>query len=194
MTETNLQLQQRLHRETEKAHRAYRDYREMGINRSLRKLQESYIAPDAPRDYPTKNLSTLENWSSKFKWQDRIAEWEQHQYDNREAEAEKARHAERIKRGALLEKFRNKIEKQMSHADLSSDVGTKAFQALSTAFKAYADLSMKHYNDLPVERKDLTTKDKAINVNFITNPVPEDQVNNRLKELGLADMVDEQTG
>ena len=193
MTEsTDLQLQQRLYRETEKAHRAYMDYREMGINRSLRKLQESYTAPDAPRDYPTKNLSTIENWSSKFQWQQRIAEWEQHQYNNREAEAEKDRYAERLKRGALLEKLRNKIESQMFKASLDEE-GVKAFQAMTQAIKAYADLSMKHYNDLPTERKDLTSKDKAITVNFITEPVSQDMVDSRLKALGLADMVDEQT-
>lgn len=188
---SDLQLQQRLYRETEKAHRAYIDYRTMGINRSLRRLQKSYTAPDAPRDRPTKNLSTIENWSSKFKWQDRIAEWEQHQYDNREAEMEKERHAERLKRGELLEKFRTKIEKQMFMANLSEE-GIDAFNAMTRALKVYADLSMKHYNDLPTEKKDVKS-DQPINVNFVTEPVSEDFVRQRLEEQGLARLVDEQT-
>ncbi|MGJ3241178.1 MAG: hypothetical protein ACFE0Q_20880 [Anaerolineae bacterium] len=187
-----LQLQQRLYRETEKAHRAYMDYREMGINRSLRKLHESYIAPDSPRDRPTRNLSTIEGWSSRFQWQDRIAEWEQFRYARAEAEAEKYRHAEREKRAEMLEKFRKRIESQMFMADLSEE-GVDAFKALTSAMKAYADISMKHYNDLPTKRQDITSDNKPLSVSFVTEPIPEDLVRQRLAALGLADHVDEQS-
>lgn len=193
MTDTTLQLQQRLHRETSKAFSAYIDYRDMGVSRSLRKLVESYTAPNAPQDCPTKNLTTIEGWSSKFKWQDRIAEWEQHQFDKREELLEQERHAERIKRGELLEKFRRKIEMNMWMATLQDDDSIKAFNALTRAMNTYMMLSMRHYNDLPTERKDLTSGDQPIAVNFITEPVPEDVVNERLELLNLSDYVDEQS-
>ncbi|PSN79604.1 hypothetical protein C8B47_10730 [filamentous cyanobacterium CCP4] len=80
----------------------------------------------------------------------------------------------------------------MFMANLNED-GIKAFEALTRAMKTYSDISMKHYNDLPTERKDLTSEGKSIEVNFITEPVDEALVNARLQAMGLSDYVDEQT-
>lgn len=186
---TDLQSKQK--GESPKAHQAYLDYRDMGVSRSLRKLQERYAAHTSPTDCPTTRLGTLEKWSSAYDWQKRIAEHDQ-QLQAEKAEADKqARIDERQRRADMLEKMRNKIEKQMNHADLKTEDGTKAFTAWTRAMKFYIELSMKQYNDLPIKQEEVTSRN--INVNFNTEPIPEDMVNNRLKELGLAHYVEDQT-
>lgn len=192
MSDTLPANQQRQKGESSKAYSAYIDYRDMGVIRSLRKLHNNYIAPTAPQHCPTKNLSTIENWSSRYSWQDRIKSYEQYLYDQRETLMEKDRYTERQKRTAMLEKFREKIDKQMYMANLQED-GIKAFEALTRAIKTYAELSMKHYNDLPTERKDLTTNDKPFGVTFVTEPVPQSLIEERLAALNLTSFVDEQT-
>lgn len=192
MSDTLPANQTRQKGETSKAYTAYIAYRDMGVTRSLRKLHNSYIAPTAPQHCPTKNLTTIENWSSRYGWQDRIKSYEQYLYDQRETLMEKDRYAERQKRTAMLEKFREKIDKQMFMANLQED-GIKAFEAMTRAIKTYAELSMKHYNDLPTERKDLTTDNKPFAVNFITEPVSQSEVDARLAALNLSSFVDEQT-
>lgn len=204
-----MQLQQRKKGESARAYQAYLDYREMGIARSLRKLSEMYnnidqyiefckhhsrdTAHTSPTDCPTQRLGTLENWSSQWGWQERIEEWQEHLRQEKEKADEQARLNERENRKILLEKMRKRIAGQMQFANLHDEQGIKAMNALTTAFKAYMDLSMKTYNDMPTERKDITSDDKPIAVNFITEVVPEDAVNDRLKALGLDNLVDEHT-
>ena len=188
------QLQQtRQKGESTKAHQAYLDYREMGVGRSLRKLQELYTcedAPHAPDNLPTKHITTIERWSSRYDWQTRIIEWEAYLQAEREAAAEKARQDEREKRARLLEKMRDKVEKQMMFADLSNEVGIKAFNAMTRAFKAYMDMSMKQYNDLPTEKTDLTSGGQTINVSFTDEVIPQSAIDKRLEALGLSSVVE----
>ncbi|MEO0599437.1 MAG: hypothetical protein AAF126_25215, partial [Chloroflexota bacterium] len=92
---TELIQQTRTKGESSKAHAAYLDYRGMGVSRSLRKLHETYIADASPTQHPTNRLRTLENWSAKYAWQDRIAEWEKHQQTQRDKELEHERLLER---------------------------------------------------------------------------------------------------
>lgn len=58
--------------ETNKAVVACNDYMGMGPGRSLTKLERKYGKPGVTEP-PTKRLSTLETWSSKFGWVERAA-------------------------------------------------------------------------------------------------------------------------
>ena len=159
--------------------------------RSLKKLHEQYTTHTSPTDCPTQRLGTLETWSSKWGWQERIEEWQEQLRIEQEKADEQARLDERQKRKDMLEAMREKIEDQMDEAGLGDAVSIKAMNALTNAFKAYMDLSMKTYNDLPTEKKDLTSDGQPLKVNFITEPVPEEMVKQRLKALGLDNLVDE---
>lgn len=57
-----------------RANQALRDYALMGPGRSIAKLLNRYGNSNA--SIPTKRLQTLYEWSSNFKWQDRVARWE----------------------------------------------------------------------------------------------------------------------
>jgi hypothetical protein len=206
---SDLPSQQRQKGESAKAHQAYLDYRDMGVSRSQRKLLEMYASAEAyaefcksynrdialytPHNPPTtaKSVTTIENWSRKFNWLKRIEDHDAELQKEREEAEAAVRLEERKKRANLLEKLRRKIDKQMLHADLSNEDGIKAFNAITKAITSYMTLSMKQYNDLPVEKKDLTSGGKPFSVNFVTEPIPEDQVQKRLQELGLANFLDE---
>lgn len=170
---TNLQLQARTEdaagkKESPRQHAAYIDYRDMGPGRSLRKLAERYIAHDAPTVPPTTRLGTLETWSARFGWQARIAEWEKHQQALRDEAYEQARIQERVHRQKLLDRMRNKLEKQMMHANLHED--HQAFTAFVNAWNKYMEQSRREFNDLPTSRTDVTSDGKEVNVAFHIQP------------------------
>ncbi len=69
--------------ETKKAYQAFIDYALMGPGRSLRQLHARYraqngIEPGTEKP-PTRRLSTLGEWSSKYAWQKRIEAWTEEQ-------------------------------------------------------------------------------------------------------------------
>lgn len=66
----------RLDNETNPSYAAFLDYIGMGAGRSLSLLARDYAnrTPADPRP-PTKQLSTLKEWSSKFNWQTRISSY-----------------------------------------------------------------------------------------------------------------------
>lgn len=68
---------------------ACNDYLRLGIGRSLSRLAQRYTDL-SPKEAPTKHLSVLKTWSSKFGWQSRAteydAEWEHRKTIERNAE------------------------------------------------------------------------------------------------------------
>lgn len=80
--------------ETLRAVQACNDYLRMGPGRSLRSLIEEY-ARDGQTRPPTRNRSTLTNWSARYHWQDRAAV-----YDAR-LEVEKNRRADEVMQSGL---------------------------------------------------------------------------------------------
>jgi hypothetical protein len=62
--------------ESNKARAAFEDYFALGPGRSLTKLLAIYKKRPKPAP-PTNQLTTLKQWSTGFKWQERIAEREQ---------------------------------------------------------------------------------------------------------------------
>lgn len=159
--------------ESHKAYQAYLDYRAMGVKRSLRKLHESYTAPDAPSNCPTKRLSSLETWSARWRWQERIEDWIDTLATSREKEEKEARLEERQKRTKLLNKMRKIVKEGLDSAKLKTEDDVKKFNALMRAMKNYMELSMKQYNDLPTQRTDLTSDNKPLAVEFNITP-PDD--------------------
>lgn len=65
--------------ESLRANQALRDYALMGPGRSIRKLCEQYRNRNPGNQktaIPTSRVGTLLLWSSTYRWQDRIAQWE----------------------------------------------------------------------------------------------------------------------
>ena len=75
--------------ETNKANKALRDYVLLGDNRSLSGLVKSYQS--RPESIPTKQESTLKKWSTRYRWQGRIADYERLQFLKAEADWEERR-------------------------------------------------------------------------------------------------------
>lgn len=87
----------RIEREEIKHSIALRDYASLGDNPTLPKLAAEYQS--RTDDVPTRQLSTLKRWSTKFHWQARVAAHKAIKHEEREAERE----AERSKRRQQLE-------------------------------------------------------------------------------------------
>lgn len=182
-------LQSKQSGESAKAYQAYLDYRDMGVSRSLRKLQEKYSQSTA-NNPPSKHLSTIEKWSSKHGWQSRVDEWQQQLAIQREKEAEEARIAERQLRAKLLSVMSANLIACMQTVS-PSDIDD--LQKLFRNFQIYMEQSRREHNDLPTERRDLTSDNQAIEVKFITTPVSQEAVSKRLEVLDLAKYVDDQS-
>lgn len=159
-----LKLQERIEGESKQAYQAYLDYRDMAG--SIADLHAEYMrrkkGGKVAANIPSTRMRTLEGWSSAFQWQKRIEEWQKHENEQRVAAAETARIKERERRENLLDKWHSKIEKQMRHADLSTVEGIKAYRALTDALNKYFEQSRKEHNDMPTERRDITSGGKPI--------------------------------
>lgn len=90
----------RIEGETVKAHRALQDYAIMGPGRSLRRLADDYQTQDKP---PTKRRQTLEKWSTKFAWQDRVALFDLAEFEHAISQYYDSREKWRARRESLLE-------------------------------------------------------------------------------------------
>jgi hypothetical protein len=69
--------------ESDRAHTAFLDYVQLGPGRSLAKLAKRYCGQSEGEagagSPPTCRLGTLETWSTKFNWQERLAAYKQEQ-------------------------------------------------------------------------------------------------------------------
>lgn len=90
--------------ETQRAFEAFVAYRDMGADRSLRKVVRKV----------NKSLTTVGEWSAKHKWVDRVAEWDAEQ--------------DRIARQEHLAAVK---EMRKRHADLGKGMLLKAARALN---------------------------------------------------------------
>lgn len=135
-------------KESPKAYQAYLDYRDMGVGRSLAKLNQHYgNKPSYVRQ--------LQRWSADFDWQSRIKQFEQEQAEERVAklQAELDEMNERHVRLAIEQQ--EKATKQI--ADL---IEAKAFgsQAVVQLLKLATDLE-RLARGAPTEREEITGKD-----------------------------------
>jgi len=77
--------------ENEKQYRAFVDYRDMGVSRSLNNLLGKYRQQTANKP-PTKRHRTLADWSTRYDWQVRVEAWDHAQTKSiEEANAERRR-------------------------------------------------------------------------------------------------------
>ena len=179
--------------ETSASNKALQDYCELGVARSLTKLHKQYVEQAEAIDNgddsldlpPSTSLKTIQNWSADFNFVSRASDYDRLIAEERVKLDAERRIAEREQRRNMLEKLRLQLEAMMAEKDLTAD--TKKFNAMVNGFKSYHTASMSEFNDLPQNRVDVTTKDEPISVSFITEPVAQSLVNDRLKELGLED-------
>lgn len=99
----NIDPWERQEGETPKAFEAFSIYRDMGIDRSLRKVVQQL----------NKNLTTIAEWSSKYEWVDRVAAWDAEQ--------------DRI---ARLEQIKDIKKMRKRHASIAGQMLLKAAEAL----------------------------------------------------------------
>lgn len=90
--------------ETTRAYEAFTLYRDMGADRALRKVVQAL----------NKNLTTIAEWSTKYEWVKRAAEWDAEQ--------------DRIARNAQIEEIK-KMRKR--HAEVANSMIIKAARALN---------------------------------------------------------------
>jgi hypothetical protein len=79
----------RIEDETTKANLALYEFAALGAQRSMRKLLEVF---EKRTNAPTYSIKTIELWSARFGWQDRIAAWEKVRCKRKEDEWLKRRH------------------------------------------------------------------------------------------------------
>lgn len=166
--------------ETTKANSALRDYALMGAGRSLRKLHERYqsVSESSSEEPPTQRLPTILNWSTRWDWQARIAEWDAIQFEREKAKWEERRlelreqdwrdgQELRARVAAFVEQLPKFVQSQESVTQREGPDGqpetvrviTVALNAtisqLSSAIKAASDLQ-RMAADEPTERVELT--------------------------------------
>lgn len=76
---------ERLPSETDKSFEAFAIYRDMGVNRSLRKLVQR-LNKDS-----TNYLRVLADWSKNHNWQERVSKYDEHQAEQRALRKQKSR-------------------------------------------------------------------------------------------------------
>lgn len=186
--------------ESSTSHVAYICYRSMGASRSLRKLHDLFNDPVAYRNFcqkhaiqhsdkpPSKYISTIETWSKIWRWQERVKEWEQHLQIERSRLFQESRLEERDRRKMILDAMASKLAKSIKSVphDNVNDV-----KQLFLAFKIYMDQSRHEHHDLQPEISNVSEK-QGVQVNFITEAIPDSMVQARLETLGLADLVEQQ--
>jgi hypothetical protein len=65
----------RLDGESEAANGALNDYARMGYGRSLKRLHEHYVELAKTEYVPSTSYGTVNTWSTKYDWVDRVAAW-----------------------------------------------------------------------------------------------------------------------
>lgn len=101
--------------ETARASAALQDYIGMGPGRSLPKLFRRYIkaTKTGQEKPPSRRIATLKKWSSKYRWQDRLACWQDMQRLEREALWRTRREEQRDWEWSMAGKLKQRIEEML---------------------------------------------------------------------------------
>jgi len=120
------------------AHQALIDYALLGTKRSLQRLARIYVGEevteadkktevwgqlhgeDTVREPPTKYLRTIENWSVKYAWQDRVALYDMRQIEAQIEAVEEVQEQWRQRRQQMLEVFYLKLMQALVGIDFGS--------------------------------------------------------------------------
>jgi hypothetical protein len=83
----------RIKGETARAYRGFTYYCEMGAGRSLRGMLAEWVRNEHETGTipPTRRFATLNSWSSRWGWQDRVAEYERRAAEQREQHRQQQR-------------------------------------------------------------------------------------------------------
>lgn len=135
----------RLPGESAAANQALNDYARMGCKRSLRALLVQYKnLVNVQQKPPTNKLSTLETWSKKHRWVERVRRYE----DLERQEIDRALKAQRL---ATISNLMTKTLKQSEKRDLSD---MNDFQFVQAAHTIFQDTRLE--NAEPTERRALS--------------------------------------
>lgn len=131
--------------ESAKAYQAYLDYRDLGVYRSLAKLNQQY-------GKKASYIRQLQKWSAQYDWQARIKQFEQEQAEERAAKIQAALDEMNERHIELALAQQEKASKQI--ADL---IEARAFgsQAVVQLLKLATDLE-RLARGAPTEREEIT--------------------------------------
>lgn len=131
--------------ESAKAYQAFLDYRDMGVNRSLAKLNERY-------GKKASYIRQLQKWSALYDWQARIKQFEQEQAEERAAKIQADLDEMNERHVKLAVEQQEKARKQIE--DL---INARAFgsQAVVQLLKIATDLE-RLARGAPTEREEIT--------------------------------------
>lgn len=95
--------------ERAEAYQAFLDYLNQGVARSMRRLWADYrVRSDAGDSVPSRRMSSLAVWSTKHRWQERIAAYERERNAAIQAELESRRLQARLDTADLGQALRDK--------------------------------------------------------------------------------------
>lgn len=133
-------------KESDPAWLAFRTYRDMGLERSLRKTREKLERPEG-------YMRMLEDWSSKHDWRARVKVWDEDEYRRADAEEGENRKHEKVKERKKRRGFLRAMEAKLVDAISSVNIGEpEQVRALTALFDKVMTHSRQEFNDLPMAK------------------------------------------
>ena len=102
--------------ETGRAYAAFRAYRDMGLERNIRKAVETAEPDEGKRD---KRYRMWRNWSTQFRWRERTTAYDRYMESLKQAEKRKTIEAQGEKHRAVTGKMLAVVEKKLDLMDPS---------------------------------------------------------------------------
>lgn len=177
--------------ESNRAYSAFCAYRDMGV-RSLRELLKRFQqASNGTQTPPTTRWTTLSTWSTRYNWVERCAIWDTEQKQLAEiraaTDARNAIHAAREVRRGFINALGDQLAKTINDLEqkqtlLSANTGLLNY--FTRALETYLEQSRREYNDMPTERRDLTTKGNELPAsrNVILDGITDDEIDRILTQ------------
>lgn len=141
-------------KETTRANKALHDYAFLGYRRSLRalinKYRETYSEVQDKGSVPTLSWQTISDWSSKWKWQERIKEFDNLERLEEDTEYKAAQRLWRKQRRDLLKVAFNKVVRALAEVDTSD---AKYAETIRSVKEINSELRIE-YGDAEVDNLD----------------------------------------
>lgn len=161
ISQTSREVWDRQDDESPKAHAAFVQYRDLGVERSIDKTR---IRLGKTAGY----ARHLETWSSQYRWVERAAAWDTAEQKRKDIERaaderrvwKKAQADERDRRKALLNRmaallgasFKDHITIDGEGKSTASAPDPETLRSIAGAFKTYMEQSRQEFNDLPTQK------------------------------------------
>lgn len=119
--------------ESDEAYMVFTMYRDLGLTRSLSKLQDLKVNDERPNASIPRG--TLDFWSRRFRWRERVTAWDASIEEEYRAEMVKMRREAAKTQVAISRQFMNKIIQRMGTIDISTMTIPQMAQWFETAAK-----------------------------------------------------------